>query len=310
MHLSRAFSLFLAVGAAGAIACTEKREVTDASAAQPVDGVPDACLLRNTAPAPAVSDAGLPVAAPASAPLRCVEDLECGAGARCDKALSPPTCVTLYCVPADGACSAAEQCLEGMKCHEGRCNPCNQCGNLCEVDFSSDPKNCGGCKKTISPAQKCINGEATCPGDRPTLCGDECVDTKTDPRHCGACDKPTPNGGACTKGKTSCPDQQTVCAGTCVDMDKDTANCGTCGHVCPTDFQCGGGTCYTSVSSTTAQACTSLCQARSLYCVDAAAIYTSSSQPTKIVDIACSVVPGTAPAGFVFNSVSCACVEP
>jgi hypothetical protein len=312
MPSSRAFFLFLVVGAAGAVACTEKRAITDVSPAEPVDGVPDACLVRkNAAAAAAANDAGLPVAAPAAELLRCVNDVECGAGARCDTALSPPTCVTLYCIAEQGACSADEQCNDGMKCHESRCNPCNQCGNLCEVDFTSDPNNCGGCKKKISSAQKCINGEATCPGDRPTLCGDECVNTKTDPRHCGACDTPTPNGGACTKGKVSCPAEQTVCGGTCIDIAKDKTNCGECGHVCPSDLECGGsGVCYTSLSSSTAQTCTSVCQARKLFCAGAAAIYTSSTQPTKIVDIACGVLPAPAATGFVFNSVSCACVEP
>ena len=305
------FFVFAAAAAATVAACTEQKTVTDVSPAEAVDGVPDACFVRKSAPSPAVSDGdGGTVTGPVFAPepIRCTGDADCGAGARCDKALSPPRCVTLYCVPEKGACSAAEQCVEGMKCHEGRCNPCNLCGKLCEVDLTSDPNNCGACGNEIAAAQTCVEGEATCPADRPTLCAEECVNTKTDPRHCGACNKETPNGGSCTKGKIACPEEQEICGGACVDTKTDLANCGLCGHVCPSDFECGGA-CYMSMSSTSPTSCNAVCQPSNLRCGAAAAVFTSPTLPTKVVDMGCSALPGAAPAGFTFNSVSCACVE-
>jgi len=305
------FVVVLGVCAVAAVACTENNTVTDTSPTEAVGGVPDACFVKKAPASPVVSDGDGGTVSGAVYPaevIRCTGDPECGAGARCDKALSPPRCVTLYCVPEKGACSAAEQCMEGMQCHKGQCNPCNQCGKLCEVDLTSDPMNCGACGKAIAAAQTCVEGQASCPADRPTLCGDECVNTKTDDRHCGACDKKTPTGGSCTKGKTSCKDEQVVCDGTCVDTSTDIANCGDCGHACPGDFQCAGA-CYISSSSTLQTTCNAVCQPNNLRCGAAAAIYTSSTQPTKVVDITCGALPGPAPAGFTFNSVSCACVE-
>jgi hypothetical protein len=328
MHLSLArTALSLSLLALVTACAASNKTISETSTNQAIDGVPDACLVRKTASsasAPAPSDPVTaipganqgygtltppPIPAAPAAPLRCANDAECGAGARCDTALSPPTCVILYCVPEKGACSAAEQCADGMKCHKEACNPCNQCGDLCEVDFATDPLHCGGCNKKISSAQTCVAGEAACPANRPSLCGDECVDTTTDPRHCGACNVATPAGGTCKKGKRTCDTDQETCSGACVDTSKDHANCGACGHVCATDLECGGGYCYKTLSTTTAQNCFNVCQAANLRCAGAASIYTSSTQPTKVVEIGCGVLPGPAPAGFTFSAVSCACVE-
>lgn len=289
---------------------TSAKTVTDTDPTTPEGGVPDACLVKRTTAAPPGSP-NAPTAAPQAEAIRCVSDVECGAGARCDTAISPPRCVTLYCLPDKAACSAAEQCTEGMQCHEGLCNPCNTCGNLCAVDFDKDPKNCGGCGRRIPPAQRCVAGEATCPADRPTLCFDECVDTSTDLRHCGACNKAAPSGGTCNKGKVTCGGAADleVCGGSCVDMQKDSSNCGKCGHTCPGGLTCSAGYCYKPLQTTTQDTCNNICQTAGLRCGGAGVIYTSSTQPTKVVDITCGVLPSPPPVGYVFNSISCACVE-
>lgn len=312
MPFSRAFPVVLSALLLFACA-TSSKTVTETDPTLAEGGVPEACLLKRTATPPPNQGGttSAPVGAPQAEVIRCVDDFECGAGARCDTALSPPRCVTLYCLPEKAACSAAEQCESGMQCHKGLCNPCNQCGDLCEVDFDKDPKNCGGCGRKISSAQQCVAGEAACPGDRPTLCGDECVDTSTNVRHCGACNKAAPTGGTCNKGKVTCGSSTDleVCDGACVDLQKDNTSCGACGHVCKGDLTCNAGYCYKPLQTATQDTCNNVCQAGGLRCAAAAVVFTSTTQPTKFVDITCGVLPPAAPAGFVFNSVSCACIE-
>jgi hypothetical protein len=159
-RLAGAAVLFVGLLGLAIAACTEHHVEVGAPPAQ---GIPDACFVRQTAAATQPTpDGGVPTPAAPAEPLRCANDAECGAGARCDTQLSPPKCVVLYCVPEGQPCSSDEQCASKMTCHAGKCNPCNTCGNLCEVDFTTDPKNCGQCGVAAVGDQTCVDGVPTC----------------------------------------------------------------------------------------------------------------------------------------------------
>ena len=149
-------------------------------------------------------------------------------------------------------------CEEGT-CNHLQCSPawlnCN--GDLedgCEVNYTTDPNNCGGCGKKCAAGQACISGNCQCdPG--PSGC--DCLpDFESNVMHCGSC------GLKCSEP----PNSTTKCeAGRCVftckagmadcnlnDADgcetniyRDPQNCGSCGAACETGQACIDGACAT-----------------------------------------------------------------
>jgi len=240
--------------------------------------------------------------------IHCSNDAECGAEARCNQASAPPSCTKLHCLPATSPCSDASQCQSGMKCHERACNRCDICGNLCSVDFSTDPKNCGECGHVLSPSQLCVDGQPTCPEARPTLCGDECVDTATDPRHCGACDTPAPAGGTCA----GCAEGKTDCSGKCVDLLRDSENCGGCGKACKKPTTCSldePGLCSVKkISGDITQTCAAVCASIDIPCIAASAYYKPYYSGTEYSkDFLCTSKPPAPLSGYGFNQLVCYC---
>jgi hypothetical protein len=302
--------LGLALGIAAA-ACSTTTQTSTVDTA--IEGIPLECFVRGAAP-----DAGADAeVVPGSAePIRCANDAECGAGARCDTKLGIPRCVELYCVPDTAPCSSDLQCQRGRKCHDGACNPCNTCGNLCEVDFTTDPKNCGGCNQAVGPEQTCVDGKPTCPKATPDLCGDKCVDLAHDPNNCGACGKTVPTGATCNKGKSPCPNGGTVCGGACVDTQGDNTtqgdanNCGACGKVCRSDTECHFGACEKAVLDYKVNTCTAACANDGLTCLAGGAVYNpigdTSGKNDTVANLGCTTAAAP-PSGYALHYMSCMC---
>jgi hypothetical protein len=96
-----------------------------------------------------------------SDPQKCADESDCGAGGRCDKALSPPQCVQLYCLPPGAACSDDVQCKSGTRCAASQCAPCTMCGSQC-VFLMNDPANCGACGNPVVTGDQCFDGRSAC----------------------------------------------------------------------------------------------------------------------------------------------------
>ncbi len=114
----------------------------------------------------------------------------------------------------------------------------------CDIDFSSDSSNCGGCGivcpnyDIIRLATQCSNGVCV------AHCGAEALDcnglvddgcealVKLDPKNCGACGNACGPGVPCLDGKCGCTLPKSLCNGSCVDLSTNAANCGACGNVC------------------------------------------------------------------------------
>jgi len=273
--LGQRAGLVVAVSAAALVvstlvACSTTTTTASGGAAAALGAIPDACYLHVTE----TNDAGLTSTAP---PTRCASDAECGAGARCDTALSPPTCIVLYCLPEAAACAHAEECGEGMQCHAGKCNPCNQCGDLCEVDFATSAAHCGDCNQPVGDKHVCENGEPVCAPATPLACGSTCVDPMTDPDNCGGCKKAVGANAACVKGKPACRDGFASCGSTCVDLENDGSDCGTCGHACGGGLSCSQGHCGGQITSDGKTTCTAVCASRGASCTSGDAHYSGPS---------------------------------
>lgn len=182
--------------------------------------------------------------------------------------------------------NATPACLMGT-CGVGACamgfGDCDGLpGNGCEVSFTTDVTNCGGCGM-ICPAP--VNGVAgcamgacsvaSCTGtykDCNGLVGDGCeVDSKSDPNNCGACGMkcagfpnamPACDGSACTIGTCNagykdCDNKpQNGCE---THTDADANNCGACGNVCKPVINgsggCANGACGVGACSGTFKDC-------------------------------------------------------
>jgi len=270
---------FAALTVVAAVACSSQNLVAG-SGAQGL--VPAACYVQ-----PPAADGGLVSAAS----IRCANDAECGAGARCDTAISPPACIVLYCLPETAPCSMAEQCVQRLQCHEGRCNSCSQCGNLCEVDFKSDPKHCGGCDQPVGAGHVCRDGQSVCAPDAPLACADRCVDPTTDPHHCGGCNKDVGAGAQCSNGASTCLAGRSQCGTECADLNGDDRHCGSCDHVCPTGLRCSNRACAGEVGSDGKTTCAAVCAARGASCAAGRALYSSPGHSSHTENIACSTLP-------------------
>lgn len=271
--------LILSVGA-----CSSTTKEVGVTAAAAADGaIPDSCYVH----APQVSDAGFSGAA---TPTRCAGDAECGAGARCDTALSPPTCIVLYCLPEAAPCAHAEECNQGMQCHKGTCNSCTQCGDLCEVDFATDSQHCGDCNQPVGANRVCENGHSVCATATPLACGSACVDPMTDPKNCGSCKNVVPANAECSNGKPTCNAGLASCGSSCVDLANDSSNCGSCAHACGGGLSCSERKCSGKVPSNGTTTCSAVCSAHGAQCTYGEAHY-SGRTSSHSEGIGCASLP-------------------
>jgi hypothetical protein len=159
---------------------------------------------------------------------------------KCGPGVTPPS--------TQWSCASAS-C--GLECKGGSadCNG-NFCGDGCETDLLTDPKNCGACGQACGPGQWCQQGACACPPGT-TQCWDECVDLQRDPLHCGACGDycPGPSAtrpGARSTGAPAC--ENGTCTYVCfpgfadcdgsirngceTDLRTSQRHCGSCGNEC------------------------------------------------------------------------------
>lgn len=78
-----------------------------------------------------------------------------------------------------------------LACKPSRADCNKKASDGCEVDTSSNAKNCGACGKACKAGEVCAVGKCDdkCPANLST-CGSSCVDTAISVDHCGGCNKP------------------------------------------------------------------------------------------------------------------------
>lgn len=186
-----------------------------------------------------------------------------------------PSCAS--CPEVPGAITTCEGGACGWICRPGRNNCDANRENGCEVDTTSDPMNCGGCRVTCPPPPPgmiatcstgvcgagplaCAAPFANCDGDVANGCE---VDTRTgvaagsSVANCGACGtacsfaNASPQClagvcvlGACADGFANCDgDSRSGCE---TNLSTSTNNCGRCGRACSypnASPVCGSGSC-------------------------------------------------------------------
>jgi hypothetical protein len=268
----------------------------------------------------------------------CVKDLDCAKGYRCNTALDVPTCEALYCGDPGTICSAADVCKTGMQCHDNQCNPCNICGDQCEVDFAADPQNCGACGVKTPESFVCAQGKVRCP-DGQTDCGGRCTDLLTDKKNCGVCGRVAQVSEICSGGKTStsCKASERACPGQpCKEAFSDT-NCGNaCGkpRACASSLHCAASNygergetfaCQTDERSTDrSKTCAAVCSAKGLVCTDYGwtetaggldykstfALYRKAEGSYVGRSIACGSLADPVSGGYPFAYLECRCSAP
>jgi hypothetical protein len=221
-------------------------------------------------------DAVVTPQAVAGATGRCVDDRDCPQGSRCNTMLAPPACQLVRCAPPGSACSTDDVCQTGLECHKGACKLCDVCGDKCEIDFDTDPRNCGGCGNVLPAGIRCVGGAASCGGPGLTLCGSQCVNLATDPKNCGEC-------------------------GRAVNTATDPSNCGACGKTCARakGDKCAAGQRCTRIAKGANNTCANICRLQALDCVDGGA-HTAGGQAApdacdKVYDAALYCECGYAP---------------
>ncbi|MFO0580012.1 MAG: LamG-like jellyroll fold domain-containing protein [Polyangia bacterium] len=161
-----------------------------------------------------------------------------------------------------GACG--NTCAGGTdaKCTAGFCSDCRcaagtascngDCSDGCEIDTTSDPKNCGACGKGCSLPHatsscaasacaivRCDPGWGDCDGNPANGCE---ADLSRDTNSCGACGTSCGTGGLCAAGRCEaamCSASILDCDGSAAngcetDIGVDPRNCGACGRACRT----------------------------------------------------------------------------
>ena len=244
----------------------------------------------------------------------CVSDANCPEGHACNTALAPPGCALLYCGGVGTPCHDDTVCAVGSSCHDGLCNPCTFCGDLCEVDFAADPAHCGCCDNPVPEGGVCNLGVSGCPPDL-ERCGDACVDLAKDPLHCGGCDTPVGPGADCINGALGCAFPLLLCDGTCIDPTSDADNCGECGATCPYGACIGDKLCALEVDDPAVLplSCAKICEAAGMACFHelstvGEAVYRGWCDATTTPLQSCKTIPSaTAPHGC--GSCTCAITE-
>lgn len=188
-------------------------------------------------------------------------DNECGTCQAGDSDCEVPN-GRAWCV--DGAC-------EIRSCDSGFIDCNDQWDNGCEIDFTSDQNNCGGCAGDggqdcdtlfAHATAECADGACefvSCSGswrDCANGLGDGCeTNINTSFSHCGACGDSCSNAGSgtgsCSSGACSvscganflsCNNENNNRDGCETDVQSDLNNCGACGTTCAF---CDAGECLT-----------------------------------------------------------------
>ncbi|HMR06467.1 MAG TPA: hypothetical protein PKA88_11835, partial [Polyangiaceae bacterium] len=175
-----------------------------------------------------------------------------GCGSTCSNNNGTPSC-------SAGKCQIA--CNSGFVDCDG-----NALGNGCEVNVTTDTKNCGTCGNNCPvSAPNCSSGScksncapltADCDGNTGNGC--ETL-TSQNHLHCGGCNQACGANQYCTSSScTLCPSGKSDCDGSGANACEATTasdpnNCGACGKKCGSDGTCGcaagvcsGGTVYFS----------------------------------------------------------------
>ncbi|HUB09144.1 MAG TPA: hypothetical protein VMB50_19215 [Myxococcales bacterium] len=141
-------------------------------------------------------------------------------------------------VPVGTLCAQADGGLGGC------------CGGCRQLDFQTDPANCGGCGQICPQGATCAGGQCVLADGGSGWCdlpgnacpaGDACVSTVCATQTCDASDAMEPCAGPGTAGGTA-----QCCGSACVDTNEDSANCGVCGNVCAAGMFCLSGQCTAS----------------------------------------------------------------
>ena len=108
----------------------------------------------------------------------------------------------------NGKCTVASTCIPATckgKCVKGKCvakaQPgCKKCGGTTCVDFKTDSKHCGKCKKACPGGQECKNAKCQCKKPFSMNCNSTCVNPNKDRNNCGGCGKSCNPGEICVRG--------------------------------------------------------------------------------------------------------------
>jgi hypothetical protein len=186
-------------------------------------------------------------------------------------------CDSASCAPCALAHTGTVQCAGGacapLTCATGFDDCDTSRSNGCEVDVTTNARDCGGCGNdcTAQNGKACIQSVCGCTADGQCRSGPQSAtitcDTATNLCHCDAatCQRGEScrqgicacnQGAACAAGRTCCR----LPAG-CTDLVTDKSNCGACGHACTLGFVCVSGGCQcdadSDCSNGTAGTCTS-----------------------------------------------------
>lgn len=241
---------------------------------------------------------------PVTDPYYCGVDAECNNGKNCTSNAVNKLCSDRKCTsscPSDqpNICGSycvnfeklnIDNCADGkIKCKSGYADVDKNINNGCEVDLSTDNKNCGGIGVACNYPQTCRGSNCECPESQPNVCGAAClnfvdlniancnedvikckddygnfdnsinngceVNLKKDSNHCGRKDVVCKDGycedGVCKISKCNDP-KQLPCGtnGACVDVTNDSSHCGTCNNPCGNNKYCVNRSCVQCINNT------------------------------------------------------------
>ena len=241
---------------------------------------------------------------PVTDPYFCGVDAKCNNGNNCTSNAVNKLCSGRKCTsscPSDqpNTCSSycvnfeklnIDNCADGkIKCKSGYADVDKNINNGCEVDLSTDNKNCGGIGVSCNYPQTCRGSNCECPESQPNICGAAClnfvdlniancnegvikckddygnfdnsinngceVNLKKDSNHCGRKDVVCKDGycedGVCKISKCNDP-KQLPCGtnGACVDVTNDSSHCGTCNNPCGNNKYCVNRSCVQCINNT------------------------------------------------------------